>query len=78
MYIAVTDLLGNQLPFKVCNTTPVSRVLEAYMSKKGISWDEIRFMYDGQLVLCSQGMTVADHNMESGDLIHAIPTQCGD
>lgn len=78
MYVTIQEGDGSQHTFRVRNTTPLLKVIKAYMSKKALPWGTVRFTYEGELIMYWRGTTAADHGMVSGDVIDAIPEQCGD
>lgn len=46
--IKVKDQTGDEMLFKVKKTTKMSKIMEAYASRRGVGVDNLRFMYDGQ------------------------------
>eukprot|EP01138_Halocafeteria_seosinensis_P014854 gb/GECG01015164.1/.p1 GENE.gb/GECG01015164.1/~~gb/GECG01015164.1/.p1 ORF type:complete len:106 (+),score=21.89 gb/GECG01015164.1/:1-318(+) len=71
----VKDNNGDETTFKVKKTTKMSKVLEAFATRKGMSKDAIRFMLDGTRVDGNE--TPASLDLEENDQIDCQLEQQG-
>jgi len=67
---------GEPLMFKVRRTTRMEKVREAYASKRGVSPEQIRFIFDGERV--TDDLTPALLKMKDGDEINVMLERSGD
>eukprot|EP00466_Bigelowiella_natans_P010041 jgi/Bigna1/90329/estExt_fgenesh1_pg.C_670078 len=73
--ITVRSHDGNEVIFKVKQTTPFSRIFEAYCQKVGEEKPSVRFLFDGDRISGIQ--TPADYDMRDGDEINATVQRSG-
>lgn len=66
---------GDEVIFKVKQTTPFHKLMTAYCKRTGTEFESTRFMFDGQRITGEQ--TPKDLNMEDEDEIDAMVTQVG-
>lgn len=73
--IIVKDQQGGEVHFKVKTTTKFEKIFAAYCAKKVVDVTAIKFMFDGQRLKAED--TLADHDIEDGDIIDAMIEQIG-
>ncbi|KAI9320185.1 ubiquitin-related domain-containing protein, partial [Dichotomocladium elegans] len=66
---------SNEVFFKIKQTTPLRKLMEAYCERQGKSNDSVRFLYDGHRVLATD--TPQSLAMEDGDTIDVMVEQIG-
>lgn len=49
--LRVKEQTGDEMFFKVKKTTKMSKIFDAYASRKGVTASTLRFLYDGERVL---------------------------
>mmetsp|Transcript_3699 Transcript_3699/g.8586 ORF Transcript_3699/g.8586 Transcript_3699/m.8586 type:complete len:93 (+) Transcript_3699:40-318(+) len=52
--IRVRDQTGEEMFFKVKKTTKMSKIFDAYASRRGLTTEALRFMLDGERVTADQ------------------------
>merc|ERR1711871_1169439 len=65
----------NEIVFKIKNSTPLKKLMNAFCSRQAVEISQMVFLYDGQRVLPEE--TPAQLGMEDGDLIDAMLHQTG-
>ncbi|KAI7881895.1 ubiquitin-like protein [Lichtheimia hyalospora FSU 10163] len=65
----------NEVFFKIKQTTPLKKLMDAYCERQGKSADSVRFLYDGERVQPSD--TPQKLEMEDGDAIDVMIEQLG-
>ena len=65
LVIYIAGLQGDEVGFKVKQTTPLQRVFDAYANRKGVAVDSIRFTFKGSRV--HGGQTASSVGMADGD-----------
>jgi small ubiquitin-related modifier len=58
---------GQVIFFTSLTTTPLSRLMHAVCQRKGVNWNDVRFMFDGKRI--NEDQTPSDLDMEDGDTI---------
>ena len=66
---------GNEVFFKIKKTTPLSKLIGAYIQRQGVNGESIRFLFDGNRIGPDQ--TPEELNMEENDVIDAVLMQTG-
>jgi len=66
---------GSEVYFKIKKTTPLKKLMDAYIDRQGINPNSIRFLYDGERV--RQEQTPKELEMEDNDIIDAVLQQTG-
>jgi len=61
--------------FKIRKTTPMSKLMDAYLERQGVQKDNVRFLFDG--VRLTETDTPKSLAMEEGDTIDAVLAQTG-
>jgi len=65
----------NEIAFKIKRTTPLQKLMDAYIEKMGFERNSVRFLFDGQRLVGSN--TPQDLDMENEDIITAASEQIG-
>ena len=73
--IKVVESTGDEISFKVKKTTKMSKIFEAYASRKGVSAEMVRFMFDGNRITAEDTPKMLE--MEDNDIINVMLTQVG-
>ncbi len=73
--IKVVSQDGNEVYFKIKDTTQLKKLINAYCGRQAISVSSVRFLYDGQRI--DQDQTPSDLGMEDNDIIDAVLQQTG-
>eukprot|EP00740_Mantoniella_antarctica_P006241 CAMPEP_0181363246 /NCGR_PEP_ID=MMETSP1106-20121128/8588_1 /TAXON_ID=81844 /ORGANISM="Mantoniella antarctica, Strain SL-175" /LENGTH=93 /DNA_ID=CAMNT_0023477555 /DNA_START=41 /DNA_END=322 /DNA_ORIENTATION=- len=73
--LKVKDQDNSEVHFKVRQTTKFQKIFDAFCSRKALSSDSVRFLFDGQRI--NPNMTPKDLEMEDGDSIDAMMEQVG-
>lgn len=73
--IKVADDDGNELFFKMKQTTPLQKLMQAWCNRQGVAMKGVRFLFDGQRF--SPNQTPAELEMEEGDMIDVKIEQQG-
>jgi small ubiquitin-related modifier len=73
--VRVKDAQGNEVGFKVKKITKMSKIYEAYASRKGVQTDSVRFIFDGQRV--NKDDTPKTLELQEDDVIEAAVEQTG-
>jgi hypothetical protein len=74
--IRVKDHTGEEIMFRVRNTTPFGRIINAYVSRKGvIAVAKLRFLLHGRNIYPNQ--TIADLELEDNDQVDVVLAQIG-
>ncbi|KAJ3041045.1 hypothetical protein HDV00_009945 [Rhizophlyctis rosea] len=71
-------VVGNdqsEISFKIKNTTPFQRLMDAYLQKTGQDKNAVRFLYQGTRIQADA--TPQDLDMEDGDQIDVTVEQLG-
>jgi small ubiquitin-related modifier len=66
---------GNEIFFKCKMTTPLSKLMNAFCQRQGVTMQSVRFLFDGQRI--NQDQTPKDLDMEDGDSIDVMVEQQG-
>ncbi|KAJ3006508.1 hypothetical protein HKX48_000101 [Thoreauomyces humboldtii] len=67
---------GSEIAFKIKRTTPLQRLMDAYVNKTGQDKGAVRFIIDGNRI---NGHETPDElEMEDGDMIQVSVQQAGD
>ncbi|KAI8138533.1 ubiquitin-related domain-containing protein [Fennellomyces sp. T-0311] len=66
---------NNEVFFKIKQTTPLRKLMDAYCERQGKSLDSVRFLYDGHRVLATD--TPQRLDMDDGDTIDVMVEQIG-
>ncbi|KAJ3071233.1 Small ubiquitin- modifier 1 [Podochytrium sp. JEL0797] len=66
---------GNEVEFKIKNTTSMGKVHDAYAAKQGVNKASVRFNYEGNRI--RETDTPASLGLEDGDVIDATTEQIG-
>ncbi|TPX67370.1 hypothetical protein SpCBS45565_g03817 [Spizellomyces sp. 'palustris'] len=65
----------SEIAFKIKRTTPLQRLMDAYVAKTGQDKSSVRFLYDGQRI---NGHETPDElDMEDNDMIQVSVQQLG-
>ena len=73
--IRIRDQTGEETFFKVKLTTKLDKVFNAYSTRKGVAYTDLRLYFDGSRVRGNQ--TPAGIGMEDGDMLDFIAEQQG-
>lgn len=73
--IKVAEGNGGELQFKIKKSTPMEKVMNAYIKRLGAQPGSLRFLFDGNRV--QEKDTVETLDMEDGDTIDVMITQTG-
>ena len=73
--VSIKDQSGEMMHFKIKKTTKMSKVFDAYASRKGQARPSLRFMLDGRRVTDEQ--TPGELGLEDGDQLDAVMEQTG-
>lgn len=73
--IRVVSSNGDEMFFKIKKTTKLSKLFDAYTSRKDLKPDSIKFLFDGNRL--SGDQTPESLDMEDNDVIDAMLTQTG-
>lgn len=73
--VRVKDAQGNEVAFKVKKSTKMSKIYDAYASRKGVQTDSVRFTFDGQRV--NKEDTPKMLELQDDDVIEAHVEQTG-
>jgi hypothetical protein len=73
--IKVKDQQENEVFFKIKRTTPMEKLMNAYCQQKGMTFDSVRFMFDGVRVVKED--TPSSLEMDEGDMIEVFQQQLG-
>ncbi|KAJ3215574.1 Small ubiquitin- modifier 1 [Dinochytrium kinnereticum] len=66
---------GTEIAFKIKRSTPLQRLMDAYVAKTGVDSKTIRFLVDGSRI---QGTQTPDElELEDGDQIETAVQQLG-
>mmetsp|Transcript_39214 Transcript_39214/g.97130 ORF Transcript_39214/g.97130 Transcript_39214/m.97130 type:complete len:98 (+) Transcript_39214:81-374(+) len=66
---------NNEILFKCKMTTPLSKLMNAFCQRQGVTMQSVRFLFDGQRI--NQDQTPTDLEMEDGDSIDVMVQQTG-
>ena len=66
---------GNEIFFKCKMTTPLSKLMNAFCQRQGVTMQSVRFLFDGNRITPEQ--TPKDLDMEDGDAIDVMVEQQG-
>mmetsp|Transcript_45990 Transcript_45990/g.143881 ORF Transcript_45990/g.143881 Transcript_45990/m.143881 type:complete len:94 (-) Transcript_45990:47-328(-) len=66
---------GSEIFFKCKKTTALSKLMNAFCQRQGMSMQGVRFLFDGERLNGSQ--TPAEMDMEDGDVIDVMVEQLG-
>ena len=66
---------GSEVYFKIKRTTPLKKLMDAYIERLGISATSIRFLYDGERLRGEQSPKTLE--MEDNDVIDCVLAQTG-
>ncbi|KAJ3103691.1 Small ubiquitin- modifier 1 [Phlyctochytrium planicorne] len=66
---------GTEIAFKIKRSTPLQRLMDAYISKTGVDPKTVRFLVDGNRIQGHQ--TPDDLELEDGDQIETAVQQLG-
>lgn len=66
---------GNEIFFKCKMTTPLSKLMNAFCQRQGVTMNSVRFLFDGSRINVDQ--TPKDLEMEDGDTIDVMVQQEG-
>lgn len=66
---------GEETFYKVKSTTKLSRVIDAYATRKGVCAASLRFLFDGSRI--RSDLTPGDIDMRDGDQLYCMPEQSG-
>ena len=69
------DQDNSYVHFKVTFTCPMSKIFDAFCSRKALNRDSVRFLFDGTRI--NPAMTPADLEMKAGDVIDCMMEQVG-
>ncbi|XP_060857975.1 small ubiquitin-related modifier 2-A-like [Metopolophium dirhodum] len=61
--------------FKIKKNTPLKKLMNAYCERTGISFETVRFRFDGQAITATD--TPASLEMEEGDTLEVYQQQTG-
>eukprot|EP01113_Clastostelium_recurvatum_P037439 TRINITY_DN5473_c0_g1_i2.p1 TRINITY_DN5473_c0_g1~~TRINITY_DN5473_c0_g1_i2.p1 ORF type:complete len:106 (-),score=11.78 TRINITY_DN5473_c0_g1_i2:35-313(-) len=75
--LKVVNADGEELLFKIKETTVLKKVHEAYCSKKGLHQDSVRFLLNGKFITAHLHQTARELEMEDEDQIEAVMQQVG-
>lgn len=75
MRVNVIDQDNQSLSFDITPRTPMSRLMDAYASRKGLKPASLRFMVNGQRIKDDQ--TAKELELEEGDTIDVMQEQLG-
>jgi len=67
---------GNEIFFKMKQSCPLGKLMNAFCNRQGVSMQSVRFLFDGQRLREQQ--TPAELDMEDGDVIDVMVEQMGD
>lgn len=73
--LRVVESSGDEISFKVKKTTKMSKIFEAYASRKGVSVEMVRFMFDGNRMNAEDTPKMLE--MEDNDIINVVLQQVG-
>lgn len=73
--IKIRDQAGDQIFFKVKQTTKMSKIIGAYAKRRGLSKDNLRFLVDGERV--KEEETVKTLELDDGDQLDVVLQQVG-
>lgn len=73
--LRVVNQEGSEVQFKIKKATPLKKLTDAYCQRQGVSFDSVRFLYDGNRLNIEK--TPADLGMEDDDIIDAALEQTG-
>ncbi len=73
--IKVASQDGEEMHFKIKETTTLDRLMTAYCERKGVPPDSMRFLYDG--IRIAPDKSPKDLDMENEDVIDAVIMQTG-
>eukprot|EP00939_MAST-03C_sp_MAST-3C-sp1_P000844 g844.t1 len=73
--LRVKDQGGEEIFFKVKNTTKMEKVFKHYANRKGVSADNLRFLLDGKRI--SGSTTPKELELEDQDQIDVVLEQVG-
>ncbi|KAJ3162724.1 hypothetical protein HDU86_003697 [Geranomyces michiganensis] len=73
--LKVTAQDGGEIAFKIKRTTPLQRLMDAYIQKTGQDPNGVRFTCDGQRIIGTH--TPDELDMEDGDIIQVNVMQVG-
>eukprot|EP01120_Amphizonella_sp_Union-15-10_P015706 TRINITY_DN8124_c0_g2_i1.p1 TRINITY_DN8124_c0_g2~~TRINITY_DN8124_c0_g2_i1.p1 ORF type:complete len:103 (-),score=28.06 TRINITY_DN8124_c0_g2_i1:108-386(-) len=66
---------GTEVLFKIKNSTPLRKLMEAYCQRQAIEPNSIRFLFDGNRL--REDQTPEELGMEDHDVIDAVLQQTG-
>ncbi|KAJ1634706.1 ubiquitin-related protein [Pavlovales sp. CCMP2436] len=66
---------GNEIFFKCKLTTPLSKLMNAFCQRQGVTMQSVRFLFDGDRITAEQ--TPKDLDMVDGDSIDVMVQQTG-
>jgi small ubiquitin-related modifier len=66
---------GNEIFFKCKMTTPLSKLMNAFCQRQGVTMQSVRFLFDGSRITPEQ--TPKELDMEDGDAIDVMVEQQG-
>eukprot|EP01108_Squamamoeba_japonica_P003289 TRINITY_DN2690_c0_g1_i1.p2 TRINITY_DN2690_c0_g1~~TRINITY_DN2690_c0_g1_i1.p2 ORF type:complete len:111 (+),score=29.05 TRINITY_DN2690_c0_g1_i1:46-333(+) len=66
---------GNEVFFKIKSTTPLRKLMDAYIRRNQLQPDSVRFLFDG--VRVQSDKTPKEVGMEDGDVIDVVLQQTG-
>jgi len=73
--IKVTDQAGNESFFKMKQTTPLQKLMQAWCNRQGIAMKAVRFLFDGSTI--NPQDTPAELYMEDGEVVDVMTQQQG-
>jgi len=73
--VVVLSQDGGQVHFKIRDTTPMSKLMNAYLERQGAQADNVRFLFDG--IRLTETDTPRSLEMAEGDTIDAVLAQTG-
>ncbi|RKP02181.1 hypothetical protein CXG81DRAFT_25195 [Caulochytrium protostelioides] len=65
----------SEVSFKIKKTTPLAKLMDAYIKKTGQDQNSVRFLFEGERI--QGGQTPDDLSMEDGDQIQVTIMQLG-
>ncbi|KAJ1629652.1 ubiquitin-related domain-containing protein, partial [Pavlovales sp. CCMP2436] len=68
--LMVTTADGTEILFKCKMTTPLSKLMNAFCQRQGVTMQSVRFLFDGQRI--SRDHTPTDFDMDEGDSIDVM------
>ena len=77
IHLNVVTQSGNEIYFKLKMTTPLSKVMNAFCSREGVTRRSVRFLYDGRRLDECDAVTPGHLKMEDGAVVDVMVEHTG-